>query len=144
MAKFEAASSSFRPSSASVSANAGRQLPQVPVEERIPSVPGYAKPYARPFDPPPSPPPSPPISDKTTPKPLETNFDGDGPSRDTLNRSRSRSVGQILETNFDDPEPAIMPASGVSRMNNGHSRSMEGPQLAKLSLTPQQLLETGL
>ena len=58
-------------------------------------------------------------------------------------RSRSRSVGQILETNFDDPEPAMMPASGVSRMNNGHSRSMEGPQLAKLSLTPQ-LLETGL
>ena len=60
-----------------------------------------------------------------------------GGGNDTLNRSRSRSVGQILETNFDDPEPS------PSINTNGHSRSMEGPHLAKLSLTPQ-LLETGL
>jgi len=132
--------SSFRPNS-----NAGRQLPQVPgSQDRIPSVPGYAKPYARPFDAPPSPPPSPPSSDKGSNKPLETDIDhhdvsrGGGGGNDTLNRSRSRSVGQILETNFDDPEP-----SPIMNMNNGLSRSMEGPHLAKLSLTPQ-LLETGL
>ena len=124
--------------------NAGRQLPQVPgSQDRIPSVPGYAKPYARPFDAPPSPPPSPPSSDKGSNKPLETDIDhhdvsrGGGGGNDTLNRSRSRSVGQILETNFDDPEPS------PSINTNGHSRSMEGPHLAKLSLTPQ-LLETGL
>ena len=56
--------------------NAGRQLPQVPgSQDRIPSVPGYAKPYARPFDAPPSPPPSPPSSDKgSNNKPLETDI----------------------------------------------------------------------
>ena len=104
--------SSFRPSTqnstvghaTSTSNILGRQLPQVPGnQDRIPSVPGYAKPYARPFDAPPSPPPSPPTSEKATNKPLETNLDD--LSKDTLNRSRSRSVGQILETNFDEPDP---------------------------------------
>merc|ERR1712018_88326 len=63
--------SSFRPNS-----NAGRQLPPVPgSQDRIPSVPGYAKPYARPFDALPSPPPSPPSSDKgSNNKPLETDI----------------------------------------------------------------------
>lgn len=137
---YEAASSAstFRPpAQSSSSVNSGRQLPQVP---SIPSVPGYAKPFARPFDAPPSPPPSPPRSSQS--RPLETNFDDPLPttssnSQDTLNRNRSRSVGHILETNFDDPEPK------PGELNNAHSRSMDGHQIAKMSLAPQPL-ETGL
>ena len=59
-------------------------------------------------------------------------------SQDTLNRNRSRSVGHILETNFDDPEPRPGELA-----NNAHSRSMDGHQNAKMSLAPQPL-ETGL
>jgi len=59
-------------------------------------------------------------------------------SQDTLNRNKSRSVGHILETNFDDPEP-----KPGELANNAHSRSMDGHQIAKMSLAPQPL-ETGL
>ena len=137
---YDPSSSTFRPSS---NMNGSRQLPQVPSTaplvdtNRIPSVPGYAKPFARPFEAPPSPPPSPPRSSQS--RPLETNFDEPN-STDTLNRNRSRSVGHILETNFDEPEPKPT----ASQLNNAHSRSMDGQQIAKLSLGPQQLLETGL
>lgn len=120
---------------------AGRQLPQVPSMDRIPSVPGYAKPYARPFEAPTSPPPSPPRSRSRAL--LETSFDDPiyvSRRHETLDMKRSRSVGQILETNFDDPEPK---PGELSQQPNGHSRSMDGQQMAKLSLAPQ-LLETGL
>ena len=140
------AASTFRPQNNPLH---GRQLPQVPQDrDRIPSVPGYAKPYARPFDAPPSPPPSPPSSSsagsrKPSGRPLETNFDepANGPSR-------SRSMGQILETNFDDPDPITNAnADGGNNGNlassSGHSRSLEGPRLAKLSVAPT-LLETNM
>merc|ERR1712062_3149 len=124
-------SSSFRPQHG----GSTRQLPKVP-NTSIPGVPGYAQPFARPFDPPPSPPPSPPRSQQSHghgQRPLETNFDHDP---DTL-RSKSRSVGQILETNFDEPEPQAMTA-------NSHSRSMDGSSnMNKLSVASAAgLLET--
>ena len=80
-------------------------------------MPGYAKPYARPFQPPPDPPASkPPRSFNYAPEPagagagrddhrpllLETSLDDDTLTRRQKQPVRSRSVGQILETNLDD------------------------------------------
>ena len=101
----------------------------------IPSVPGYAKPYAhtgaqRPFEPPPEPPGS--------RRPLlETSLDEDA----ALNRpQRSRSVGQMLETNFDEDEGSDAEELG----RPGHSRSLGESGFNKLSLTPAALLETDM
>merc|ERR1719264_822722 len=94
-------SSTFRPS------EGRRALPTTPpaepvVQNTIPSVPGYAKPYARPFQPPPDPPASkPPRSFNYAPESAAAR-DDHRPTRRQKQPVRSRSVGQILETNLDD------------------------------------------
>ena len=153
-------SSTFRP------AEVGRRaLPTTPpaepaVQNTIPSVPGYAKPYARPFQPPPDPPASkPPRSFNYAPDPrdpdprrpllLETSLDDDTLTRRQKQPVRSRSVGQILETNLDDDvEQSGSGGDGDSRDagdDPAHSRSLGGDKFPRLSATqPNSLLESDL
>jgi hypothetical protein len=103
----------------------------------IPSVPGYAKPFAHVtmgsgnLPPPPAPPSSSPPANPWSTRPsesssrlLETSLDDDDVRNraDTAERVRlrSRSMGQILETNFDadgDDNPVNGESSNIS-----HSR----------------------
>ncbi len=158
--------STFRP------AEPRRALPNTPAADQgpqattIPSVPGYAKPYARPFQPPPEPPASkPPRSFSYTPDPpppppmlqdsgdpvrrpllLETSLDDDTLTRRQKHPTRSRSVGQILETNLDED----VEGSGVSPDDGegdaeAHSRSLGGDRFPRLSVPgPNSLLETDM
>ena len=125
-----------------------RSLPSVPP---IPSDPGYARPFVgsqglglpRPPDPPPTPPTE--LPPARPPQfydpPLETSLDDD--TTTALNAvargRRSRSVGQMLETNFDDEEAppgggGQGPQESTPLKNNGHSRSLGGSGLFKLSM----------
>ena len=150
-------SSTFRP------AEGRRALPTTPPasdQQTIPSVPGYAKPYARPFQPPPDPPASkPPRSFNYAPDPrdpdprrpllLETSLDDDTLTRRQKQPVRSRSVGQILETNLDDDvEQSGSGGDGDSRDagdDPAHSRSLGGDKFPRLSATqPNSLLESDL
>merc|ERR1719323_107765 len=116
--------------------------------ETIPSVPGYAAPYGhvpqqsssrtqpnRPFDRPPEPPSQRPRSaiarsqQDLPPIPLETTFDDPPESlppaplppleRGGHRMSRTKSVGEILETNFDDGSD-----SPLVRQSSSHSKSL--------------------
>merc|ERR1712130_237759 len=116
--------------------------------ESIPSVPGYAAPFShvqssntrnpsRPFDKPPEPPSQRPRSavgrsyQELPPVPYETSFDDPPESlppapstplqRGGQSRmSRTKSVGEILETNLDDGSD-----SPLVRQSSSHSRSMQ-------------------
>ena len=157
-------SSTFRP------AEGRRALPTTPpapTDQTIPSVPGYAKPYARPFQPPPDPPASkPPRSFNYAPEPagagagrddhrpllLETSLDDDTLTRRQKQPVRSRSVGQILETNLDDDVDQGGGVGGGEADGGGtgddaasHSRSLGGDKFPRLSATqPNSLLESDL
>ena len=151
-------SSTFRPS------EGRRALPTTPpaepvVQNTIPSVPGYAKPYARPFQPPPDPPASkPPRSfnyapesaldqpDPRRPLLLETSLDDDTLTRRQKQPVRSRSVGQMLETNLDDDiEQSGGSGDGDTGDDAAHSRSLGGDKFPRLSATqPNSLLESDL
>ena len=159
-------SSTFRP------AEGRRALPTTPpapapaADQTIPSVPGYAKPYARPFQPPPDPPASkPPRSFNYAPEPagagagrddhrpllLETSLDDDTLTRRQKQPVRSRSVGQILETNLDDDVDQGQGGEADGGGGTGgddaasHSRSLGGDKFPRLSATqPNSLLESDL
>ena len=153
-------SSTFRP------AEGRRALPTTPpapADQTIPSVPGYAKPYARPFQPPPDPPASkPPRSFNYAPEPagagrddhrpllLETSLDDDTLTRRQKQPVRSRSVGQILETNLDDDvdqggNGGEADGGGTGDDAASHSRSLGGDKFPRLSATqPNSLLESDL
>ena len=151
-------SSTFRP------AEGRRALPTPPPaseQQTIPSVPGYAKPYARPFQPPPDPPASkPPRSfnyapesaaarDDHRPLLLETSLDDDTLTRRQKQPVRSRSVGQILETNLDDDveqsDGSGGDGGGPGEDAAAHSRSLGGDKFPRLSATqPNSLLESDL
>ena len=154
-------SSTFRP------AEGRRALPTTPpapapaTDQTIPSVPGYAKPYARPFQPPPDPPASkPPRSfnyapegrDDHRPLLLETSLDDDTLTRQRQKQPvRSRSVGQILETNLDDDvdqgggDGGEADGGGTGDGAASHSRSLGGDKFPRLSATqPNSLLESDL
>ena len=110
--------------------------------ETIPSVPGYAQPFGhvqsqrpgRPYDRPPEPPAQRPRSavgrsyQDLPPAPIETNFDEPepeslppAPKPPTTSRIvRTKSVGEILETNLDDDD-----GSPLVRQSSGHSKSMQ-------------------
>jgi hypothetical protein len=151
-------SSTFRP------AEPRRGLPTPPpageLQNTIPSVPGYARPYARPFQPPPDPPASkPPRSFSYAPDPhnaqdrdhrrpllLETSLDDDTLTRRQKQPVRSRSVGQMLETNLDeemvDQEDSDDDRGGG---DNVHSRSLGGDKFPRMmSAEPNSLLESDL
>ena len=152
-------SSTFRP------AEGRRALPTTPpaapaTDQTIPSVPGYAKPYARPFQPPPDPPASkPPRSFNYAPEPagagagrddhrpllLETSLDDDTLTRRQKQPVRSRSVGQILETNLDDDVDQGDQGGDGGEADASHSRSLGGDKFPRLSATqPNSLLESDL
>ena len=110
--------------------------------ETIPSVPGYAQPFghvqsqrgARPYDRPPDPPLQRPRSavgrsyQDLPPAPIETNFDDPEPESlppaprppNTARIVRTKSVGEILETNLDDDD-----GSPLVRQSSTHSKSMQ-------------------
>ena len=110
--------------------------------ETIPSVPGYAQPFghvqsqrgARPYDRPPDPPLQRPRSavgrsyQDLPPAPIETNFDDPEPESlppaprppNTGRIVRTKSVGEILETNLDDDD-----GSPLVRQSSTHSKSMQ-------------------
>ena len=131
-----------------------RSLPSVP--PTIPSDPGYARPFVgqgglpRPPDPPPTPPTE--LQPARPPQfydpPLETSLDDDTTALNAVTRGRrSRSVGQMLETNFDDDEGAAGgggPQESTPLKNNGHSRSLGGSGLFKLSVAGEAPLETDM
>lgn len=139
----------------------GRSLPKIPPNETIPSVPGYAKPVAHTslsnsqaraqLPPPPAPPTtSPPRhwGSRTNMEPstrlLETSLDDeDYKARlDTAERvrMRSRSTGQILETNFDaDDEVNGNANSSSTPLNMSHSRSLGGSGFMKLGPVTEHL-----
>ena len=129
--------STFRPSPQPIHK---RSLPSVPP---IPSDPGYARPFAhttsglpRPPDPPPTPPTESPPRSRSRgyyDPPLETSLDDDTTALNAVNRGRrSRSVGQMLETNFDDEQPSTSVQENTPL--NNHSRSLGGSGVFKLSL----------
>ena len=153
--------STFRPAQVPVQIQpnnpniSSRPLPPINAgNDRIPSVPGYAKPYAhsaqRPFQPPPEP-----------PKPLRTSLkDNEEGARSrkplletTLDNetrpSRSRSVGQLLETNLDDDgdgDDEREEETAEPNFSNGHSRSLGENRFPRMSLGPANsaLLETDM
>ena len=137
----------------------GRSLPKIPANESmtIPSVPGYAKPYAHVnlgsgnLPPPPAPPSTTPPSHAWNSRPsesasrlLETSLDDDDVRGrlDTAERVRlrSRSMGQILETNFDNDDDNHV--SNGESANISHSRSLGGSGFLKLSTA--EMLETDM
>ena len=140
--------STFRPQSQYGSNAATLQMKSNPQKtsmhnsETIPSVPGYAQPFshvqgqrgARPFDRPPDPPLQRPRSavgrsyQDLPPAPIETNFDDPEPESlppaprppNTSRIVRTKSVGEILETNLDDDD-----GSPLVRQSSSHSKSMQ-------------------
>lgn len=141
-----------------------RSLPSVP--PMLPSDPGYARPFvsagmvSRPPDPPPTPPTElPPSRPPATTghllfsnPPLETSLDDDSTALNAVTRGRrSRSVGQMLETNFDEEgsesggaqQTQQPPHESTPLKNNGHSRSLGESGLFKLSVG-DELLESDL
>ena len=70
---------------------------------------------------------------------LETSLDDDPNTSVNFRGRRSRSVGQMLETNFDDPDQPS--TSGLptddggenAPLNSSHSRSLGGSGVFKLS-----------
>ena len=115
---------------------------------------------SRPPDPPPTPPTElPPSRPPATTghllfsnPPLETSLDDDSTALNAVTRGRrSRSVGQMLETNFDEegsepggPQQTQQPPHESTPLkNNGHSRSLGESGLFKLSVG-DELLESDL
>ena len=138
----------------------GRSLPKIPPNDglTIPSVPGYAKPFAHvnmgsgTLPPPPAPPSSSPPRGPWASRPsesstrlLETSLDDDDVrSRlDTSERARlrSRSMGQILETNFDgnDDNGHVVGVGNGESSNISHARSLGGSSFFKLSAASEPL-----
>lgn len=139
----------------------GRSLPKIPANETIPSVPGYAKPVAHTslsnsqaraqLPPPPAPPTSSPPRNwgsrphmESSTRLLETSLDDDDyrARLDTAERvrMRSRSTGQILETNFDEDDNLNGNVdNSTTPLNLSHSRSLGGSGFMKLSLGAEPL-----
>ena len=140
----------------------GRSLPKIPANESmtIPSVPGYAKPFAHismgrgNLPPPPAPPsssPPPPWNSRPSgelshsTRLLETSLDDDNDVRARMDtaervRLRSRSMGQILETNFDAPNGDDDNQENLTApLTISHSRSLGGSGFLKLSLGAEPL-----
>ena len=147
-----------KPFAQPVGANIGtgqRSAPQQPVHRPFDAPPG--PPQSRPrsvhssrqniLDLPPAPqetsfdyePSSLPPAPNPSSRPTETNFDEE-PAGGQARIQRTKSVGEILETNLDDEGDS---APILASQSNGHSRSMQLLSSAKLSMNAS-LLETDM